>query len=225
MQLFPPDSHGLSQPEAGRAKEAVDARLLDALEAFLNLIKEMEPVFINARRRPIAANGPEVLPLQDQLRARKVEVLVRHVGGLLRSWGRIPRVIMSNAGDLRNTTSGTAGVVPYASVKLADAIHSNEMLASRRRFGSVTKRRAIRLRRSRLVNTRGLPVLVTLGEGEGSLSYAPELKPGGFAGIMMGRLQKEDKSMDLTKRGQVLVLEPASDLDTLKRRVESRLPF
>ena len=225
IQLFPPVSHGLSQPEVGRAKEAVDARLLDALEAFLNLIKEMESVFIKARRRPIAANGPEVLPLQDQLRARKVEVLVRHVGGLLRSWGRLPRVVMSSAGDLRNTTSGTAGVVPYASIKLAGAIHSSEVLAARRRFGSVTKRRVIRLRRPRLVNTRGLPVIVTLGEGEGSISYAPELKLGGFAGIMMGRLQKEDKSMELTKRGQVLVLEPTSDLDTLKRRVESRLPF
>jgi hypothetical protein len=75
------------------------------------------------------------------------------------------------------------------------------------------------------VNTRGLPVLVTLGEGGRSISSVPEVKLDGFAGTMMGRLQKEDKSKELTKRGRVLVLEPTSDLDTLKRRVESRLPF
>jgi hypothetical protein len=233
MQIFPPNSHGLLQPEAERAKEAVDARLLDALEAFLKLIKEMEPVFIKASRRPIATNGldegTEWLSLRDQLRARKVEVLTRHVGRLLRSWGRIPRVVASNAGELRNTTSGTGGVVPYASVKLADTIRPSQKLAARCRYrdalGSVTRRRAIRLRRPRFVNTRGLPVLVTLGEGDGSISDAPELKLDGFAGIMMGRLQKEDQSKDLTKRGQVLVLEPTSDLGTLKRRVESRLPF
>ena len=229
MQLFPPGSHGSPEPEAGRAKEVVDARLLDALEAFLNLIKEMERIFIKARRRPIAANGREVLPPQDQLRARKVEILASHVRRLLRSWGRIPRAVESNAGDLRNTTSGTAGVVPYASVKLADAIHSSKMLAARCQncdaFGPITRRRAIRLRRPRFVNTRGLPVLVTLGDGDGPISNSPELKLGGFAGIMLGRLQKEDKSMELTKRGQVLVLEPTSDLDDLKRRVESRLPF
>ena len=224
MQLFPPTSHGLPQPEAERAKGAVDARLLDALETFLKLTKEIEPAFIKAGRRPNATNEPEWLPLRDQLRARKVEILARHVEALLRSWGRIPRVVASN------TTSGTGGVVPYASVKLADTIHPSQKLAAQCRYrktlGSIiTRRRAIRLRRPRFVNTRGLPVLVTLGDGDGSISNAPELKLDGFAGIMMGRLQKEDKSKELTKRGQVLVLEPTSDLGTLKRRVESRLPF
>jgi len=236
MQIFPPNSHGLSQSETERAKEAVDARLLDALEVFLKLIKTMEPTFTNARRRSIATNepkgldeGPESLPLLDRLRARKVEVLARHVEGLLRSWGRIPRVVASNTGGLKNTTSGTSGVAPYASVKLTDAIHSNKMLTARCRYrdalGSVTRRRAMRLRRPRFVNTRGLPLLVTLGGGDRSISDAPELRLDGFAGIMMGRLQKEDKSKEVTKRGQVLVLEPTSDLNALKRRVESRLPF
>lgn len=235
MQLFPPNSHGLPPPEAERAKGAIDARLLDALETFLKLVKEMEPAFIKARRRPIATNKPEGLDegtewlLRDQLRARKVEVLARHVGRLLRSWGRVPRVIASNEGDLRNTTSGTGGVVPYTSVKLADTIHSGQKLAARCRYrdalGSTTRRRAIRFRRPRFVNTRGLPVLVTSGEGDGLISNAPELKLDGFAGIMMGRLQKEAKSKESTKRGQVLVLEPSSDLSILKRRVESRLPF
>jgi hypothetical protein len=138
MQLFPPNSHGLPPTEAERAREAVDARLLDPLEAFLELIKEMESAFIKVRRRPIAKNEPEGLdegaerlPLQDRLRARKVEVLARHISVLLRSWGRIPRVVAANAGNLKNTTSGTGGVMPYASVKLADAIHSSKTLTAR----------------------------------------------------------------------------------------------
>ena len=236
MQLFSPESHGLSQPEAERVKEVVDVRLLDALEAFLKPIKNTESAFIKARRRAIAErkpegpdNGTEWLPLQDRSRARKVEVLARHVGRLLRSWGRMPRVVASNAGDLKNTTSGTRGVMPYASVKMADAVHSSKTaVALCRRLeatGSITRRRTMLLRRSKFVNTRGLPVLMTLDEEDRSISGAPELKLDGFAGILMGRLQKEYNSKKLTKRGHVFMLESTSDLDALKRRVESRLPF
>ena len=236
MQLFPPDSHGLSQPEVERAKEVVDWRLLDALESFYKLIKRLELAYTEARRRQIAKTEPkgpnggsERLPLHDHLHARKVEVLACHLEKLLRSWGRIPRVVASNAGDLKNTTSGTGGVMPYASVKMAYAVHSSKTAAARcgclNTASSVTRRRTIRLRRPRFVNTRGLPVLVTMDEGDRSINSVPELKLDGFAGVMMGRLQDEDKSKKLTKRGQVLVLESTSDLDALKRRVESRLPF
>ena len=227
MQLFPPISHGLPQPEADKAREVVDARLLDALEAFLKPIKQMAPAFIHVRRRAIApeglGEGTERLPLQDRLRARKAEVLARHVWGLLRSWGRIPRVVGSNAGGLKNTTSGTGGVMPYASVKLADAVHSSNTTTARcgclNFTGSVKRRRAMLFRRSKFVNTRGLPILVTLDKGGRSIGSASELKLDGFAGTMMGRLQKEDKPKELTKRGEVLIL------DAVKRRVESRLPF
>ena len=233
MQLFPPD---LPQSEVERAKEIVDARLLGALEAFLKLIKQLAPALVKARRKPIAENEPGRLdeetkwqPLQGRLHARKVEVLTRHVERLLRSWAGMPGLVALNTGGLKNTTSGTGGVMPYASVKMEDAIHpSKPATAQCRRLnatGSVTRRRAMRLRTPRFMNTRGLPVLVTLDEGDRSISSAPGLRLNGFAGSMMGRLQKEDKSKEQTKRGDVVILDPTSDLDTLKRRVESRLPF
>ena len=235
MQLFLSGSHGLPQPEAERAKGVVDARLLNALEAFFKLIKQLEPVFVKARRKPIAENEPGRLDegtewqlLQDRVRARKVEVLTRHVGRLLRPWAGISGIVALNTGDLKITTSGTGGVMPYASVKMADAIHSSKMatvLCGRvNTTGSVTRRKVRRLRRSRFMHTRGLPVLVTLDEGDTPI-IAPELKLDGFAGAMMGRSQKEDKSKEPTKRGEAIILGPISDLDALKRRVESRLPF
>lgn len=236
MQLFPPESHAVPESEAERAKGVVDARLLDALEAFLKLVKQLEPVFVKARRKSIAENEPGKLGegaewqlLQDRLRSRKVEVLTCHVGRLLRSWAGIPGVVTLNTGDLKTTTSGTGGVVPYASVKMAGVIHLSKMATAQcgrlNTTGSVTSRRATRLWRSKFINTRGLPVLVTLDKGDRSISRAPELKLDGFAGAMMGRLHEEVKSKGLTKRGEVIIVEPTSDLDALKRRVESRLPF